>query len=184
MKFSVWQRKSLSKVLKERPGSSWLLIMKCETREMTWKWNFESKRNQNFKIWKILIQEWERHEKVCLGENTKGRAKWPFDKKISQSSQQKAGTTVQSNGRMTPKAIQRSTGLSLLSGAPGSTSNGQTGFKGGAAGIHGTSAGPAGAISNGRLHFLHLELPRVGLCQPQWRAVTVTTPPEGAGSKL
>lgn len=151
---------------------------------MTWRWNCESKRNPNFKIWKILIQEWERNEKVCLGENTKGGAKWSFDKKISQSSQQKAGTTVQSNGRLILKAIQRSTGLSLLSRVPSSMSSGQTGFKGGAAGMHGTSAGPAGTISNGRLHFLHLELPRVGLCRPQWRAGTVTTPPEGAGSKL
>lgn len=84
-------------------------------REMTWRWSCESKRNENFKIWKILIQEWERNEKVCLGENTKGGAKWPFDKKVCQLSQQKAGTTVQSNGRMILKAIQRPTGLSLLS---------------------------------------------------------------------
>lgn len=44
-------------------------------------------------------------EKVCWGENTKVGASLPFDKAISQPSQQPPGNTIPGKGRRTPKAI-------------------------------------------------------------------------------
>ena len=57
----------------------------------------------------------EKNERAYSGENRKYRAKGSSDREISQPSKEKTGPIVQYNRRMTLKAIQKPSRLSLPS---------------------------------------------------------------------
>lgn len=50
---------------------------------MNWRWNYEEKWNQNFKMQMFLCLSILQKMTACLKENTKGVVDWPLHKEIN-----------------------------------------------------------------------------------------------------